>query len=50
MGRHTEESCWRKHPEKSPASLAKMSVVNTSSKIIAEIETFFRRMRRRYPQ
>jgi len=34
---HTEEYCWRKHPEKRPASLAQISVENTSSNIVEEI-------------
>ena len=37
MEGHTEEYCWRKHPEKRPASLAQMSVDNTSSKIVEEL-------------
>jgi len=37
MEGHTEEYCLRKHPEKRPASLAQMSVDNTSSKIVEEI-------------
>jgi len=37
MKGHTEEYCWRKHPEKRSASLAQMSVDNTSSKIVEEI-------------
>ena len=37
MEGHTEEYCCRKHLEKRPASLAQMSVDNTSSKIVEEI-------------
>ena len=37
MEGHTEEYCWRKHAEKRPASLAQMSVDNTSSKVVEEI-------------
>jgi hypothetical protein len=38
---HTEEYCWRKQPEKRPASLAPMSVDSTSSKIVEEIRNVF---------
>jgi hypothetical protein len=37
MEGHAEEYCWRKHPEKRPASLAQVSIDNTSSKIVEEI-------------
>jgi hypothetical protein len=43
MDEHTEEYCWRKHPEMRPASPAQMSVDNTSSKKLKE---FFMRMRK----
>ena len=38
--RHTEDYCWRKHPEKRPASLAQMSLDLYSSKIVEEIRDF----------
>jgi hypothetical protein len=38
MEGHTEEYCWRKHPEKRPASLAQ--------RLSKKLEAFFMRMRK----
>ena len=45
-----EEYCWRKHPEKRPASLAQMSVDNTSSsKIVEEIRGILHENEKKLP-
>ena len=49
MEGHTEEYCWRKHPEKRPASLAKMSADNTSSKIVEEIRDILHENEKKLP-
>jgi hypothetical protein len=49
MEGHTEEYCWRKHPEKRPASLARMSVDNTPSEIVEEIRGILHENENRLP-
>ena len=46
---HTEECCWRKHPENRPASLAQMPVDNTSSKIVEEIRGILHENEKKLP-
>ena len=49
MEGHIEEYCWRKHPEKRPASLAQMSVDNTSSQILEEIRSILHVNKKKLP-
>ena len=49
MEGHTEEYCWRKHPEKRGADLAQMSVDNTSSKIVEEIRGILHENEKKLP-
>ena len=49
MEGHTEEYCWRKYPEKRSASLARMSVDDTSSKIVEEIRCNFHENEKKSP-
>ena len=49
MEGHTEEYCWRKHAEKRPASLAQISVDNTSSKIVEEIRGILHENEKKLP-
>jgi hypothetical protein len=49
MEGHTEEYCWRKHPEKRHVSLAQMSVDNTSSKIVQEIRGILHENEKKLP-
>jgi hypothetical protein len=49
MEGQTEEYCWRKHPEKRPASPPQMSVDNTSSKIVEEIRGILHENEKKLP-